>query len=45
MFEGIIYRYHCRIAWRELPDVFGPRQTVGHGITPWRSRRLRQGYR
>jgi len=28
MVEGIIYRYRCRIAWRDLPAVFGPWQTV-----------------
>ncbi len=28
MVEGIIYRYRCGIAWRDLPDVFGPWQTV-----------------
>lgn len=26
--EGIIYRYRCGIAWRDLPPVFGPWQTV-----------------
>jgi len=26
--EGIIYRYRCGIAWRDLPGVFGPWQTV-----------------
>lgn len=26
--EGIIYRYRAGIAWRELPDYFGPWQTV-----------------
>lgn len=26
--EGIIYRYRCGIAWRDLPDRFGPWQTV-----------------
>nr|WP_221417642.1 IS5 family transposase [Microbacterium marinum] len=26
--EGIIYRYRCGIAWRHLPAVFGPWQTV-----------------
>ena len=25
--EGIIYRYRCGIAWRDLPEVFGPWQT------------------
>ncbi|MFF2369115.1 IS5 family transposase [Agromyces sp. NPDC058110] len=28
MVEGIIYRYRCGIAWRDLPPVFGPWQTV-----------------
>jgi putative transposase len=28
MVEGIIYRYRCGIAWRDLPGVFGPWQTV-----------------
>jgi transposase len=28
MVEGIIYRYRCGIAWRDLPKVFGPWQTV-----------------
>lgn len=28
MIEGIIYRYRCGIAWRDLPEVFGPWQTV-----------------
>lgn len=28
MLEGIIYRYRCGIAWRDLPEVFGPWQTV-----------------
>lgn len=26
--EGVIYRYRCGIAWRDLPDSFGPWQTV-----------------
>jgi len=26
--EGIIYRYRCGIAWRDLPSTFGPWQTV-----------------
>ena len=26
--EGIIYRYRCGIAWRDLPEAFGPWQTV-----------------
>ena len=28
MLEGSIYRYRCGIAWRDLPQVFGPWQTV-----------------
>lgn len=28
MVEGIIYRYRCGIAWRDVPTVFGPWQTV-----------------
>ncbi len=28
MVEGIVYRYRCGIAWRDLPEVFGPWQTV-----------------
>ncbi|GAA5168995.1 MULTISPECIES: transposase [Amycolatopsis] len=27
MVEGIIYRYRCGIAWRDVPPVFGPWQT------------------
>ena len=26
--EGIAYRYRCGIAWRDLPEQFGPWQTV-----------------
>lgn len=26
--EAINYRYRCGIAWRDLPEVFGPWQTV-----------------
>ena len=26
--EGILYRYRCRIAWRDVPQQFGPWQTV-----------------
>jgi len=26
--EGIIYRYRAGIPWRDLPEVFGPWQTV-----------------
>ena len=28
MLEGIIYRYRCGIAWRDIPEVFGPWQTI-----------------
>lgn len=28
MVEAIIYRYRSGIAWRDLPEVFGPWQTV-----------------
>lgn len=28
MVEGIVYRYRCGIAWRDLPEAFGPWQTV-----------------
>ena len=28
MVEAIIYRYRCGMAWRDLPEVFGPWQTV-----------------
>jgi len=26
--EGVIYRYRCGLAWRDLPPSFGPWQTV-----------------
>ena len=26
--EGIVYRYRCGIAWRDVPAVFGPWQTL-----------------
>jgi transposase len=26
--EGVIYRYRCGIAWRDLAEEFGPWQTV-----------------
>ena len=26
--EGVIYGYRCGIAWRDLPEEFGPWQTV-----------------
>jgi len=28
MIEGIVYRYRCGIAWRDVPAVFGPWQTI-----------------
>ncbi|MEV0074665.1 transposase [Amycolatopsis sp. NPDC050768] len=28
MVEGILYRYRCGIAWRDVPEVFGPWQTI-----------------
>lgn len=28
MVERIIYRYRCGIAWRDVPEVFGPWQTI-----------------
>src|SRR6185312_14121494 len=28
MVEGIVYRYRTGIAWRDLPEEFGPWQTV-----------------
>ena len=28
MVDGIIYRYRCGIAWRDVPAVFGPWQTL-----------------
>lgn len=28
MVEGIIYRYRCGIAWRDVPPVFGSWQTI-----------------
>ncbi|GAA4472531.1 hypothetical protein GCM10023094_04730 [Rhodococcus olei] len=28
MIEGIVYRYRCGIAWRDVPEVFGPWQTI-----------------
>ena len=26
--QGIIYRYRCGISWRDVPEVFGPWQTI-----------------
>ena len=28
MVEGIIYRYRCGLAWRDVPSEFGPWQTL-----------------
>lgn len=28
MVEGIIYRYRCGIAWRDVPEVFGPWRSI-----------------
>lgn len=28
MVEGIIYRYRCGIAWRDVPEQFGPWQSI-----------------
>ncbi|EHB53320.1 transposase [Mycolicibacterium rhodesiae JS60] len=28
MVEGIIYRHRCGIAWRDVPEVFGPWQSI-----------------
>ena len=35
--EGIIYRYRCGIAWRDLPADFGPWQTSPTDGSPGRS--------
>ena len=39
MVEGILYRYRCGIAWRDVPTVFGPWQT----IWTWHRRLAREG--
>lgn len=39
MIEGIIYRYRTGIAWRDLPETFGPWQTVWR----WHARMAREG--
>ena len=39
MIEGIIYRYRCGLAWRDVPSVFGPWQT----IWTWHRRLVREG--
>lgn len=33
--DGIIYRYRTGIAWRDLPDCFGPWQTVWKRHRAW----------
>ena len=33
--EGIIYRYRCGIAWRDLPERFGAWQTVWKRHHAW----------
>ena len=35
MVEAIIYRYWCGLAWRDLPEVFGPWQTVLTWLDAW----------
>ncbi|WP_345075250.1 IS5 family transposase [Amycolatopsis tucumanensis] len=40
MVEGIIYRYRCGLAWRDVPAVFGPWQT----IWTWHRRLARGGH-
>jgi putative transposase len=38
MVEGIIYRYRCGIAWRDVSEVFGPWQTIWtwhRAVTIW----------
>lgn len=32
MIEGIVYRYRAGVAWRDLPEVYGPWQTMWPGI-------------
>src|SRR3974390_25434 len=39
MVEGIIYRYRCGIAWRDVPQVFGPWQS----IWTWHRRMIADG--
>lgn len=39
MLEGIICRYRYGIAWRDLPEVFGPWQAMG----TWRHRLAAEG--
>lgn len=35
MVEGVIYRYRCAIAWRDLPSDFGPWQSVWKHHSAW----------
>ncbi len=35
MVEGIIYRYRAGIPWRDLPEEFGPYQTVWKRQARW----------
>ena len=37
--EGIVYRYRCGIAWRDVPAVFGPWQS----LWTWHRRMAAQG--
>lgn len=33
--EGIVHRYRCGLAWRDLPESFGPWQTVWKRHHAW----------
>ena len=33
--EGIVHRYRCGLAWRDLPERFGPWQTVWKRHHAW----------
>lgn len=33
--EGIVHRYRCGVAWRDLPECFGPWQTVWKRHHAW----------
>ena len=33
--EGIIYRFRCGVAWRDVPDHFGPWQTLWKRHRRW----------
>ncbi|MFC9769355.1 transposase [Rhodococcus jostii] len=43
MIEGIVYRYRCGIAWRDMPEVFGSWQTIWtwHRASPVTGRQWR----